>query len=125
MGDLTKNFSYKEFACRCGCGLGIVDTELVKTLQSLRDSYHKAITITSGLRCPEHNRNAGGKITSSHLKGLAVDIACSSSADRYMLLSKLVVYFNRIGIAKNFIHVDIDTEKSAGVIWTYPYKEEK
>jgi len=30
--------------------------------------------------------------------------------------------FDRVGIAKNFIHVDVDTTKTAGVVWTYDKK---
>jgi len=130
MGDLTKNFSSSEFACRCGCGLQNISMELVDTLQHIRDSYPSPISITSGTRCVEHNRNVGGAASSSHLVGpsgfsLAVDIACPSSTSRYMLLRVLIVCFVRIGIAEKFIHVDIDFKKSSGVLWTYPYKEKE
>ena len=123
MGDLTNNFSAKEFACRCGCGFQDINLGLVDILQNVRDNYPHPLIITSGFRCPEHNRNVGGSPESSHLKGLAVDIACPDSTSRYILLRTLVVYFSRICIAKNFIHVDIDYDKTTGVMWTYPAKK--
>ena len=130
MGDLTKNFSSREFACRCGCGLQTISMELVDTLQHVRDNYPSSISITSGTRCVEHKRNVGGSASSSHLTGpsgisFAVDLYCQSSASRYMLIRTLIVYFVRIGIAEKFIHVDIDFKKSGGVLWTYPYKEKE
>ena len=57
---------------------------------------------------------------SSHLKGLAVDISCKSSKDRFALVNLLLkVGFKRIGIAGSFIHVDIDKTKSQNLIWGY------
>ncbi|MBF0399972.1 MAG: peptidase M15 [Magnetococcales bacterium] len=34
------------------------------------------ITITSGYRCPELNKAAGGSSSSAHMQGLAVDFVC-------------------------------------------------
>lgn len=51
-------------------------------LQPLRDRLGKPVIITSGFRCPELNEKVGGKNTSQHLKGQAVDIkvnGCSAS----------------------------------------------
>jgi len=62
----------------------------------------------------------GGTENSSHLRGFAADIHATSSADRFKILSALIeVGFNRIGIAKTFIHVDADPIKTKDVIWTY------
>lgn len=43
-------------------------------LQPLRDRLKKPIIITSGFRCKKVNELIGGKSTSQHLKGQAVDI---------------------------------------------------
>lgn len=42
-------------------------------LQPIRDRLKKPMIITSGYRCKEVNRLVGGKDTSQHLKGQAVD----------------------------------------------------
>jgi uncharacterized protein YcbK (DUF882 family) len=76
--------------------------------------------ITSGFRTESHNKKVGGVKSSSHLKGLAADIACLESRYRFEMIKALLeVGFKRIGVSGTFIHVDIDKNKSQNVIWTY------
>ena len=93
------------------------------TLLMLDEARHLAgvpFKITSGYRTRRHNKLVGGVNGSSHTKGLAVDIRCKSSADRFKIItSALDVGFSRIGISGNFVHLDNDTSKSQNVIWTY------
>ena len=116
-----KYFNYEEFDSPDIQGSGqLMDKKILDMLDEVREIYGKPITINSGYRTLRHNASVGGKAESSHLKGLAVDIACSTSRDRYNLLEALKsVGFNRIGIAKSFIHVDIDSDKSGNVLWVY------
>tara|TARA_R110002072_G_scaffold292174_1_gene460650 strand:+ start:265 stop:624 length:360 start_codon:yes stop_codon:yes gene_type:complete len=116
-----KYFTYGEFDSPDLQGSGqLMDEKLLSMLDEAREIYGKPISINSGYRTIRHNAEVGGKADSSHLKGLAVDIACSTSRDRYNLLEALKqVGFNRIGIAKSFIHADIDKEKTQKVLWTY------
>jgi len=118
MGDLTKNFSKSEFECPC-CKVSTIDGGLVHSLQRIRDTLGRSMAITSGYRCEAHNKAVGGVETSAHRLGLAVDIACKTSTDRARLLPLLVKEFRRIGIGKDFIHVDIDMSKPNPVIWDY------
>jgi uncharacterized protein YcbK (DUF882 family) len=125
MHDIFDEFIYFDrFEFRCECCEGIeIDTgtyNLFKMLNEARWLYGKPITINSGYRCPAHNKAVGGKHTSSHLRGLAVDIDCPNSSERYRLVQILLaVGFNRIGIGEDFIHVDVDISKISRVIWTY------
>ena len=97
-----------------------VSDELINMLDIVRKKYGQSVVINSGYRTPEHNKSAGGKPDSSHLKGLAVDIACNNSTDRFLLEGILrEVGFKRIGMGSTFIHVDIDKDKSQNVLWTY------
>lgn len=76
--------------------------------------------INSGYRTIEWNKKVGGRVGSSHTKGLAVDIRCVGSRDRYNIINALLsVGINRIGIAKTFIHCDVDKDKDQNVIWIY------
>jgi uncharacterized protein YcbK (DUF882 family) len=76
--------------------------------------------INSSWRSEGHNERVGGSATSSHLYGLAVDIACSESRGRWRIVQSLIkVGFKRIGIAEDFIHVDIDETKEQHLIWVY------
>jgi uncharacterized protein YcbK (DUF882 family) len=121
-----KNFSYDEFDSPMQEGSGqLMSNELIKMLDAARDLAGVPFKITSGYRVEadiERLRKAGYKVSknSSHLKGLAADIACTNSSDRFNMLDALLkVGFNRIGIANTFIHVDIDPDKPPFAIWTY------
>ena len=73
MGDITENFSHKEFACKCKCGFDAIDERLVHRLQVIRDIVQVPMIINSGCRCEKHNKTVGGSKLSYHLKGLASD----------------------------------------------------
>jgi uncharacterized protein YcbK (DUF882 family) len=118
---MLRYFNYSEFDSPDVQGSGqLMDKTLLEMLDEVRDKFDKPIHINSGFRTPAHNEAVGGKENSSHLKGLAVDIACNKSQDRFDLINCLLdVGFSRIGVAKTFIHADIDQDKTQGVIWTY------
>jgi len=72
------------------------------------------------VRCTAHNRASGGKKDSAHLDGLAADIVCTDSRTRGYILGALYeAGFNRIGIHKEFLHVDDHPAKSADLVWLY------
>jgi len=116
-------FKPSEFVCRCGkCGLGIerMDPDLLARLDRMRDLVGGPLALTSAIRCAAHNAAVGGSPTSSHLVGHAVDIAVPGVAQRYNLLSAALSQgFQRIGIGKDFIHLDNDPAKPRGVVWLY------
>ena len=116
-----KYFEYEEFDSPDIQGSGqMMSKELLSKLDMIREEFGKPIHINSGYRTEAHNEKVGGKPASSHLKGLAVDIACSASRDRFNLIKLFIKHdITRIGIAKNFIHIDIDSHKDPDVIWTY------
>ena len=116
-----KYFNYEEFDSPDVQGSGqLVKDELISMLDEARKLFDKTITINSGYRTKKHNAKVGGVASSSHLKGLAADISCSGSNDRFLLIQILIlVGFNRIGVGNGFIHVDIDKDKSPNVMWTY------
>lgn len=102
-----------------GSGENMSD-ELLLLLDEIREKAGFAFKINSGYRTESHNKKVGGVSSSSHTKGLAVDIACSNSRQRAVIIQlALSKGINRIGIAKSFIHLDIDKEKSPLVVWLY------
>ncbi len=119
MGDLTANFNKEEYACKCGCGVADIKQELAVKVQQVRDLVGRSIIINSGVRCERHNGNIGASETSSHIGGWAADLGYKGSGERYQLLNAAFQIFDRVGIAKNFIHVDVDANKTAGVVWLY------
>jgi hypothetical protein len=116
---LSENFDSKEFACKCGCGEDNVSPELVRKLQKLRNAVGFPFLITSGMRCPEHNKAVGGKPDSAHVLGYGVDIAVSNSSDRFKLIEPAFTWFDRIGIDGEFVHLDCDQTKPSDVMWVY------
>lgn len=83
MGDITKNLSKAEFACKCGCGFVEVNPLLPHLLQQVVDHFmdktdhslvkRVSIHINSGNRCKAHNEKEGGSSRSRHMKGEAAD----------------------------------------------------
>ena len=121
-----KNFTYDEFDSPLQEGSGqLMSNEFLSMLDHARDLAGVPFKITSGYRVEadiDRLRKQGYKVslTSSHLKGVAADIACTNSQDRFNIIDALLsVGFSRIGIADTFIHVDIDIDKPLFSIWTY------
>ena len=117
---LTQHFQSDEFWCSCGCGKegpngNKVSQSLVLKLEIVRTAINKPMKINSGIRCLKYNRSIGSSDTSSHIKCVAADISCTQMSDRHLLMSHLPKLFERIGIHKDFIHVDIDTDKRRGI----------
>lgn len=113
-------FNKSEFACKCGCGLDNINSMLVEELNIARAIADTPFVITSGCRCEMHNKNVGGLAGSAHTKGLAVDIRTNDSRERFKILQALMLCkFERIGINRHFIHVDIDETKPFDVAWMY------
>lgn len=120
MGDLSANFDRSELACKCGCGANHISLYLVAYLQMIRDAVGHPLAITSGVRCPRYNHQCGGKPDSAHTTGEAVDIYCNSSTLRHQLVSLAMrAGICRIGIHKQFVHLDISTKHAQDVVWVY------
>ena len=96
-----------------------MNVDFLAKLDEAREYANIPFIINSAYRGPEHPLSIKNP-SSSHIKGLAVDIRAKDSRTRFLVLDALLaVGFNRIGIADTFIHVDSDIDKSQNVIWTY------
>ena len=96
-----------------------MNVDFLAKLDEAREFSGIPFIINSAYRSPSHPESIKNP-TSSHIKGLAVDIKAKDSITRFKVLDALIaVGFNRIGIAGTFIHVDLDLDKSQNVIWTY------
>lgn len=119
------HFEESDFYCPCReCDLDFedMDEDLIIFLDMARGYAGVPFVITSSIRCMKHNlkKEVGGSKTSSHLKGLAVDLECFTSYNRYRILYGLrKAGFTRIGIGKDFIHVDRDFDKPKELLWIY------
>lgn len=123
MGNLTKNFSRSEFACKgqqcCGHSAPI-NPDLVDALQLLRDRIGTPLIINSGFRCIKHNTETPEAAhDSQHCLGLAADVALpiGVSIDTFLNLARSIYAFSGIGIGISFLHLDIGRPQR--IEWTY------
>ena len=116
-----KYFKLSEFDSPDEVGSGKkMDKDFLLKLDYARGIAGIPFKINSGYRTQEWNMKVGGRFGSSHKKGLAVDIGYTGSRERYLILSALMqVGITRFGIAKGFIHCDVDKAKDPDVIWLY------
>jgi zinc D-Ala-D-Ala carboxypeptidase len=116
-----KYFKLSEFDSPDEVGSGKkMDSKFLEKLDYARHNAEIPFKINSGYRTQEWNMKVGGRFGSSHKKGLAVDIGYEGSRDRYLILNALMeVGITRFGIAKGFIHCDVDKSKDPDVIWLY------
>ena len=114
-------FSEPDFAgCQPPCTMGDMDRHFLEQLDQARHFAGIPFVLNSAFRTVEHEKEMGRDGTSSHVKGIAVDIRCHTGRNRFLIVQALMeAGFTRIGIANTFIHADLDTEKSGQVIWNY------
>jgi len=120
------NFSINEPGMSCPCCDGNkIQYKVLEALQIVRNSLQLPISIASGYRCETYNRGIGSKITSSHIKGLAVDISIYHSTYAYLLMKAIykTEVFKRIGFGeikgKTVLHLDLDLDKIQNVLFGY------
>lgn len=71
---ISKNFMYKEFACKDGSDMFLLDTDMIPVIQKFRDFVEVAVPIDSAYRTKYWNKKVGGTDKSYHLEGKAFDI---------------------------------------------------
>lgn len=89
--QLSAHFNAKEFRCKCGKVHAFsISNELVNKLEKLYTALNcSKIIVTSGYRCPTHDKNVGGSGTGQHTLGNAADICCYGQ-DGQPISSKIV-----------------------------------
>ena len=116
-------FKPQEFKCKCGkCDGGVMDAAFLSKLERARVQANTPFVITSGFRCPAHNKAVGGKPASAHLEGKAVDISYKDSNKAFLILKALIdAGFNRIGHnpKHKFFHVDTSERLLQNLFFDY------
>jgi len=111
-----KHFDISEFKCAC-CGDHVMDALFLAQIDNARDYAGVPFKINSGKRCQKHNAEVGST-SQNHTSGKAADIACLNGPDRLKMVMGLTrAGFRRIGIRKDFIHVDSVDEVES--MWLY------
>lgn len=91
----TENyFKAHELECPC-CKQSIIDVRLLYILNVIRQFTGVPVIVTSGYRCPDHNKAEGGEPQSYHLYGQAADIYSPDMyIEEFYEKIKLMSYFN-------------------------------
>ena len=116
---VSNNFSSEEFRCRCGnCehSQGFVPpVGLLMALEDIRYFTQAVVTITSGIRCKDHNHNIGGSKYSKHLEGIAADIQIASMTPQDVfsyMESRNYADLLGLGSYNTFTHIDVRGSKA-------------
>lgn len=121
---LAPSFTVREFRCRDGSDVVMIDESLVVLLQCIREHFGKPITITSGYRTGTHNTAVGGSKSSQHLLGKAADIqVADTTVEAVAAYAESLMpgwggvgrYPVKAGRAKGWVHVDTRPNKSRWV----------
>jgi len=109
MGDLSKNFSRSEFACKCGCGQDTADYNLIQAAQWVRDIVNSPVSISSGNRCKNWNKKINGSKTSMHLESKAMDFSVDGyrPIEIYHLLDEKYPSKFGLGLYPAWCHIDV------------------
>ncbi len=113
---ISEHFTKKEATCKCGCGQMIIQDDLYRLMEIVREycgGY--SVNVHCVNRCVNHNKNVGGVSNSQHLRGAAMDfhIPKLDMPDLHSLMFELYNsdVVNNLGLYNSFIHVDVRTGK--------------
>ena len=117
--QLSPHFNAREFRCQCGQPHEtLIASELIDKLEALYTALNcSKIIVTSGYRCPEHDKAVGGTSSGQHTKGTAADVCCYGQ-DGQPISSKTVCCkaqdlgfggIANITVAYQYTHLDVRT----------------
>lgn len=115
--DSIKYFTKDEFACKCKqygkayCNGYPVEPsqKLIKLAEKVRVYFNAPITVSSGIRCKQHNKNQGGVDNSRHTLGTAMDFSVRGKTAAQVLayvktLSEVAYCY---AINNEYVHMDV------------------
>lgn len=117
--DKVKYFERTEFSSPdAPLSYSMMNRGLIFKLDLAREISGVPFTVSSGYRTENHNKKVGGTKTSKHRTGDGVDLIIQDSEHRYQILKALIeVRFNKIGIYKSHIHVELHPDNKNEMIF--------
>lgn len=118
---MSKYFAASEFVkCSPPCSISQMDGGFLDLMDRVREAAGIPLVVNSAFRTRSWELAKGRSGSSAHTKGLAMDIRCNTSQNRYKIINAaLACGIRRIGIGKSFVHLDNDPSLPQGVIWDY------
>lgn len=105
----SAHFTDAELACKC-CKANLCTDMLVNALETLRADLGVPVIVTSGYRCPDHNKAVGGEPNSQHVRGMAADVTVKGmTPDEVYEVARKIPAFGGFGLASTFLHLDVRT----------------
>lgn len=124
--QLTTHFSFDEMKCR-HCGISDIQPSFMLILERIREEVNFPLIVSSGYRCPEHDKAVGG--AGVHPTGLGVDIVISGYRAYRLIEVALKNKIRGVGIrqkgphAKRIVHLDMlpthNPKQPRPWVWTY------
>lgn len=117
----SKYFKEPEFKrCVPSCSLQDMNQQFMTALDALRAQAGIPLVLNCAYRSVQWDKSKGRSGNSAHTRGKAADIRCNASATRMKIVrAALALGFKRIGIGKDYVHVDMDSSLPQNVIWHY------
>ena len=137
MGDLTNNFSKREFEASSTAAKHKINNKipleyednlirLANMLQAIRDAYGQPIIIGSGFRCDKLNKMVGGVANSDHRFCAACDIHSKSDTlkdnkklwdvimelvKKKIIVARQIIWeYGKRGIGMDWIHISVNND---------------
>lgn len=108
--SLSTNFKVKDFACKDGSDIILINPYLIELLEKIRAHFGKPLHINSGYRTPSYNRTLPEAAPiSSHMFGNAADIRVDGVKPIEICTWLDTFHTGGIGlyVKSNFTHVDV------------------
>lgn len=106
--------------CSPSCEMLQMDQGFLIMLDELRSKCGFPIILNSAYRSSDWDKAKGRSGSGPHTKGIAVDISCTDSYHRRVILQHaLQMKFTGIGIAETFIHLDTAPRHYGCSVWLY------
>lgn len=117
--QLSKYFVSTEMDCHGSgcCSKTLINPQLIKYLNQIREHFNSPVTISSGYRCTIHNSRVGGATGSRHTKGDAADIIVKGHTSKEVAQYAESIGVKGIGLYETasdgyFVHIDTRDKKS-------------
>jgi uncharacterized protein YcbK (DUF882 family) len=121
MNNKYQYFTEKDFQNAIpSCSLSDMNEEFMVLLDKIRKVCDFPFIINSAYRSEDYEKKRGRNGTSSHTKGVAVDLQAVTDRHKFLIVqTALANGITRIGVGTTFVHLDVDKNKTQNVIWSY------
>ena len=114
MAKISEHFTSEEFICSCGCRQILINNDLIKLAENVRNHFNKPMHVHCVNRCLEKNRSIGSKDTSQHVLGTAMDAHIDGIDNQviYDYIETQLINTGGVGIYPWGVHFDVRERKA-------------